>query len=225
MCPYVRAHPKDRGADDELTPMASVQPYRHHLVLKVTAARHQSQSPGQGAVRAIPVASCAITPLPTITPGTSSTDSCKGPRHIKPEPARRSIEVNSNTGMIGEPDQTEEGITVTTLLNSQIRWGSKIHLNQTDITRFQINNPDLNAPYSGTGLIQNNAIAVLPLNNDGIYAVVQVTHSGDTRGNDWFSCDMCHQPDQIAHSRQCRPTHSAAAAVQPGASKAVEHLR
>lgn len=149
----------------------------------------------------------------------------QGTKAYQARTGEQAIEVNSNTGMIGEPDQTEEGITVTTLLNSQIRWGSKIHLNQTDITRFQINNPDLNAPYSGTGLIQNNAIAVLPLNNDGIYAVVQVTHSGDTRGNDWFSCDMCHQPDQIAHSRQCRPTHSAAAAVQPGATKAVEHLR
>ena len=30
-------------------------------------------------------------------------------------------------------------------MNSQIRWGSKIQINETDISRFLINNPDLNA--------------------------------------------------------------------------------
>ena len=53
--------------------------------------------------------------------------------------------VNSHTGLIGVPDETEEGITVVALVNSQIRWGSKIQINETDISRFLINNPDLNA--------------------------------------------------------------------------------
>jgi hypothetical protein len=57
----------------------------------------------------------------------------------------QAIVVNSHTGLIGVPDETEEGITVAALVNSQIRWGSKIQINETDISRFLINNPDLNA--------------------------------------------------------------------------------
>lgn len=103
----------------------------------------------------------------------------------------QAVAINSDTGMIGVPEQTEEGITVTTLLNSQLRWGSKVQINETDISRFLINNPDLNAPYAGTGLIHNNAVLVPPLNVDGIYVVVQVVHIGDTRGNEWFSNLVC----------------------------------
>ena len=87
------------------------------------------------------------------------------------------IVINYQTGMVGFPEQTEEGIKVSCLLNPQITWGTKIQLTNTEISNLLLTNPGL----SGRGAISPNATsgsqqAVVPvLNTDGTYYVLQAT--------------------------------------------------
>lgn len=92
------------------------------------------------------------------------------------------IELNSATGLIGFPEQTEDGIQVRALLDPQIKIGGQVKINNADILQAQLN-------LSATGANQN---AFLPsIADDGLYRVVVCEHSGDTRGNEWYSDLIC----------------------------------
>lgn len=99
-------------------------------------------------------------------------------------PGERVI-LNSLTGMIGTPQQTNEGVNVKCLLNPLIRIGGRVEINNRDIQRFKIN---LDAPNSPSSI-------PAPLTNDGVYYVLVVEHQGDTRGVDWYTTLVCLNMD------------------------------
>jgi hypothetical protein len=80
------------------------------------------------------------------------------------------VKINSETGMIGMPQQTEYGIEVRTLLNPQIKINNFIELNNRDVQPMQLS---------------FGASPVL-LDLDGLYRVIKIIATGDTRGNDWY---------------------------------------
>jgi hypothetical protein len=118
------------------------------------------------------------------------------------------IPINSTTGMIGVPRMNlDASISVIALLNSNIVPGGIIQLNEQDIVRQSLT-PQGNI---GSGVILNeqdqatqNALtrnvnmAAIP--KDGFYSVWSVVHTGDTRGDAWYSeittrgLDMSTQP-------------------------------
>jgi hypothetical protein len=51
------------------------------------------------------------------------------------------VVVNSFTGMIGIPEQTEQGICVTTLMNPSLRWGTRVKINNDEVMQFTQNEP------------------------------------------------------------------------------------
>lgn len=109
------------------------------------------------------------------------------------------VVLNENTGMVGIPEQTEAGITVTSLLNPAIMWGTRIQLNNDEITRNLINN--VTAPRHTAGLPL--PIKVAPLNDqghgtDGFYKALSVDHVGETRGNSWYTQIICISLDPTA---------------------------
>jgi hypothetical protein len=95
--------------------------------------------------------------------------------------------INADTGMVGLPEQTIEGIIVRTLLNYDIYPGSAIKLNNASIqqaalspsTSAAANNED----YKGSGR--------LAIGGDGTYKVWRVEHEGDTRGQQYFTTLTC----------------------------------
>ena len=96
------------------------------------------------------------------------------------------IVVNSQTGMVGMPVQTIDGIEVRMLLNPQVQPGRRIKINQADVQQ---------AAFSPayTGAVAN---AMIPsLADDGIYKVLVVSHSGDTRGNPYYTDVICIRAD------------------------------
>lgn len=108
------------------------------------------------------------------------------------------IVINSQTGMIGEPEQTEAGITLITLMNPAIRWGTKIQLNETDIQRLAIQAPGINAALPTGFTLGEQKSLVPPLNKDGFYVVLHASHIGDTRGNEWYTRIVCISIDPTA---------------------------
>lgn len=94
----------------------------------------------------------------------------------------KAIVLNSRTGLVGMPAQTLGGIEVRCLLNPEIKPGRRIHINQGSIQEAAMT---VSIPQSA----QNSLIPETAA--DGLYKVIAVTHSGDTRGNPYYSDIIC----------------------------------
>ena len=95
------------------------------------------------------------------------------------------VVLNSKSGLVGAPQETNDGLSVRCLLNPLIKVGGRIQLNQADIEK------KLGAPQP------TNTIAV-STEDDGIYRVLVVEYIGDTRDTDWY-CDLiCLSVNQSA---------------------------
>ena len=92
---------------------------------------------------------------------------------VKPNdiPQGEIIVLTPETGIIGTPTQTQEGINFKCLLNPQIKLRSVIGIDNSMIRTMKAS---LGQPY-----ISN-------LDEDGQYTVIGLRYNGDTRGNDWY---------------------------------------
>jgi hypothetical protein len=87
------------------------------------------------------------------------------------------VVLTSKTGLIGTPQQTNEGVNCKCLINPMIKIAGRIWINNTSVQQYKIN---LSVPNSPANI-------PAPLNADGIYYVLVVEHVGDTRGQEWYS--------------------------------------
>jgi hypothetical protein len=92
------------------------------------------------------------------------------------------VVLTSATGLIGFPEQTQNGIHVKCLLNPAIKIGGLIKIDNASVQRY-------NFDLSMTGDKTNFMIP--ELSADGLYKVLFVNHAGDTRGNDFYSNITC----------------------------------
>lgn len=107
------------------------------------------------------------------------------------------VKINVGTGLIGVPEQTDEGIRVKCLLNSRLRIGGLIHLNNSEITQLMQQNPD-STPLKFNQWAGFQPLA--PLSPDGFYRAFVVTHEGDNRSGPWYSDIICLAVDRTAPS-------------------------
>lgn len=87
------------------------------------------------------------------------------------------VVLNARSGLVGVPEQTNDGIKFRCLLNPQIRMGAALQINSKDILAAELDA----APAAGKEPAQPATIAA-----DGIYRVITLVYAGDTRGNDWY---------------------------------------
>lgn len=94
-------------------------------------------------------------------------------------------DITSATGMIGLPEQTQNGIRVRTLLNPNFKIGQIVKIDNESIQRMRFG-------LVGDNQVQErfNAMAA-KTDDDGFYYVMLAEHSGDTRGNDWYTNIVC----------------------------------
>lgn len=98
------------------------------------------------------------------------------------------VVLTASTGLIGSPEQTNEGIKVRSLINPRIRIGGRIKLDNASIVTAKV---DL-AP----GAISQAA----KLDNNGYYRVLKVEHTGDTHGTDWYGDLVCIGIDDVSRT-------------------------
>jgi hypothetical protein len=79
-------------------------------------------------------------------------------------------ELNAQSGMIGMPTQTDQGIQVKCLIDPTIKLDSWFKLNNRSIILAQV---EFGVPQTLLDL-------------DGLYRVIGITITGDTRGQDWY---------------------------------------
>lgn len=99
------------------------------------------------------------------------------------------VVLTSGTGMIGLPEQTDDGIKVRSLLNPKLKIGGLVKIDNTSINQT-LAQPS-NAIPGGIGQLPYNQWAGLQLladvSSDGFYFLYVVEHTGDSRGDEWYS--------------------------------------
>ncbi len=103
----------------------------------------------------------------------------------QPLTGAQAIVLRPDTGLIGIPRQTIDGVEFTALLNPQIRPGSLVQIAKADVLGAP---PDLS--YGSTQQSLLPAIAAA-----GVYVVQWVELEGDTRGEAWYTHGVCTSYD------------------------------
>ena len=88
--------------------------------------------------------------------------------------AGEAVELSPDTGMIGDPSQTDNGVSVKCLINPSIKLNTLIHVNPDSIRKKML---------SKAGDTTSDVAA------DGVYRVIKLSYLGDTHGDDWY-CDI-----------------------------------
>lgn len=90
--------------------------------------------------------------------------------------------ISAATGMIGIPEQIQTGIKVRTLLNPMYKIGARVQIDNASINRYRY----------GMSLEDTKANAFVPtVENDGMYYIMIAEHTGDTRGQEWYTDLTC----------------------------------
>lgn len=94
-------------------------------------------------------------------------------------------DINYKSGMVGLPEQTQNGITVKMLLNPSVKIGRLIHLNNASVQQYEYS-------LANDQQAENQRIALQnKFNSDGYYYVMSSEIWGDTRGTDWYTEVIC----------------------------------
>jgi hypothetical protein len=86
------------------------------------------------------------------------------------------VVITSKTGLVGAPEQTEDGVKVRCLLNPKIRVNGRIKIDNSSVIEAK----------KDTG---KDAKEPAALSSDGFYRILQIVYICDTHGQDWY-CDM-----------------------------------
>lgn len=88
------------------------------------------------------------------------------------------IVLNSGTGLIGRPEQTNTGVKFRCLLNPLLLVGGAVQIEQKDIAEAQLEEE--------TSKNKKDKKSTPELASDGFYRVISLELSGDNRGQDWY---------------------------------------
>jgi hypothetical protein len=97
--------------------------------------------------------------------------------------------ISPDTGLIGVPEQTQNGIEMRVLLNPRIKIGQLVQLKSpaVNLNRYGLDSDSQAHNLALRDLIKTNA--------DGLYYVMAANHTGETRGNDWYTDLTCLATD------------------------------
>lgn len=104
------------------------------------------------------------------------------------------VVLNSATGLIGLPEQTEAGISVRCLLNSNLRIGSLVRIDNASVQRAFLGPEFLFTP----GRLEDVKGFQPKIADDGYYRIYCCEFDGDTRGAPWYANLICLAVDKSA---------------------------
>jgi hypothetical protein len=127
--------------------------------------------------------------------------------------AGEAVVISPATGMVGVPEQTDQGIKVRALINPRLRVGGLVQIaadsinatSQADLRAdgvFQQRNLPIgqvvyNSRYGATAYYAN-------VSTDGFYRVYAIDYSGDTRGQEWYADLICLAVDISSQTVQAK---------------------
>jgi hypothetical protein len=114
--------------------------------------------------------------------------------------------ISPTTGLVGVPEQTQNGIGIRVLLNPSLKIGQRIQLDSV-VNQFRYG-LDVGSQASNALLASS-----IKTNADGFYYVMAADHYGDTRGNEWYTDLTC-----LAIDATVPPNMATQAAIAPEAA-------
>lgn len=101
----------------------------------------------------------------------------------------QAVKLTAESGLIGTPEQTTDGILIKCLINPKIKPGTVVDLANSEVnaakaTNFFKNNKDDRKPVA--------------IEADGLYRVLSVEYEGDTHGQSWYQVLVCVGIDAAA---------------------------
>jgi hypothetical protein len=108
-----------------------------------------------------------------------------------PTASSGAIILNTNTGLIGAPTQEVGGVMARCLINPNIRIWSQVQIAQS-----LVQSAEQTPLADGSGVVPFQLPDVAA---DGLYSVLGITYTGDTRGNPWYQDLVCIANSQIAN--------------------------
>lgn len=107
------------------------------------------------------------------------------------------VVLNSQTGMIGVPEQTEQGIMVRCLLNPKFEIGGLVKIDNASINQtIAQQSVKLTAGQSRYDSRISQEQYLANVESDGYYRVFVVDYIGDTRGREWYADLTCLAVDK-----------------------------
>lgn len=115
----------------------------------------------------------------------------------------RIVVLNSQTGMIGSPELTTEGVNIKCLIDPTLRLHGLVHINQAALNSTRNAMESVNraaaeereAAAKGSKAQpqgeQKNAQPPADIAADGVYIVKGITYEGDTRDKNWYMTLTC----------------------------------
>lgn len=99
------------------------------------------------------------------------------------------VVLNMHTGLVGLPEQTQDGVRARCLINPRLRIGGLVQIDNTSINQLLAQE----SQKLSVGQVTYNQWAGLQfpadVTNDGFYRLYVVEYTGDSRGQDWY-CDL-----------------------------------
>ncbi len=86
-------------------------------------------------------------------------------------PSDEIIKLSGKSGLIGMPEQTEEGIQATCLLNPLLDLNKMIAIDLSSIQRQKAGKEN----------------EIKNIEGSGIFKIIKLTHKGDSRGDEWYT--------------------------------------
>jgi len=99
----------------------------------------------------------------------------------------QAVVLNSKSGLVGTPEQSNDGIMVKCLLNPLIKVSGKVIINEEDVALAKI-----------TGKKNGEENTPATIAHDGAYKVIKLEYNGDSRGTDWYCNLTCIDVDESA---------------------------
>lgn len=110
------------------------------------------------------------------------------------------VSLTSETGLIGFPEKTDNGININCLLNPLIRVGGSVKIDNSKI--LDTRTGETEEEKKGT-----KSTPEVNTDRDGVYRVLVAEYVGDTHGNDWFCKLTCLAVNSSARqNEQVQPT-------------------
>jgi hypothetical protein len=108
------------------------------------------------------------------------------------------ITITPSTGLIGVPEQTQNGLQMRVLLNPNIKIGQVVKLDSSDINKLRFGLTSQGQQQANNIFLNKQVLNTA--NPDGLYFVMVANHTGDTRGRDWYTDMTCLAVDATVPS-------------------------
>lgn len=81
------------------------------------------------------------------------------------------VDLNANTGLVGDPNQTDDGVSAQCLINPSIKLNTLVHIDNSAIVAQAMSNAESK---------------VSSFSANGVYRIVKLVYEGDTHSDQWY---------------------------------------